>query len=422
MRVFFQLTWESIIIAYQEIVNNKLRAFLSLLGITIGIFCIISVMTAVDSLELNIRKSFEKLGDNVMYVEKFSWAEGSKMAWWKYLRRPNPDYIEYQALKERLVDAEGVALLYIKQGRTAKRGQFKTENAQINAVTFDYNKIKDLQFQDGRYFSYLESQKGSNGAIIGATIAQDLFPGQNPVGKTLQVLGTEVKVIGVLKKEGEDLIGLSPDDHITLNYNFVKNYIDMERNVMGTRLAIKAKNGVDEQVLKDEVRIAMRNARGLNPIQEDNFAINEVSMFSSILSNVFVSINFAGMFIWIFSILAGGFGIANIMFVSVKERTPLIGIKKSLGAKNIYILIEFLVEAVVLCLIGGIIGLLLVYMGATLAEYLIMKYEEMEFLFTLSVRNIIIGLGISAMVGVVFGFIPAYVASRMKPVDAIRSK
>lgn len=422
MRVFLQLTWESIVIAYQEIVNNKLRAFLSLLGITIGIFCIISVMTAVDSLELNIRRSFEKLGDNVMYVEKFSWGEGSKMAWWKYLRRPNPDYQEFVALKERLVDAEGVALLYIKQGKTAKRGQFKTDNAQINAVTFDYNKIKDLQFEEGRYFSYLESQKGTNGAVIGSTIADELFPGQSAVGKTLKVLGTEVRVIGVLRKEGEDLIGLSPDDHITLNYNFVKNFIDMERNVMGTRLAIKAKDGVDEQVLKDEVRIAMRNARGLNPVQEDNFAINEVSMFSSILSSVFASINFAGMFIWIFSILAGGFGIANIMFVSVKERTPLIGIKKSLGAKNIYILIEFLVEAVVLCLIGGAIGLVLVFIGAKMAEYLILKYEEMEFLFPLSLGNITIGLSISAIVGVVFGFIPAFIASRMKPVDAIRSK
>lgn len=421
MKVFLRLTWESVIIAYQEILNNKLRAFLSLLGITIGIFCIISVLTAVDSLEMNIRTSFQKLGDDVIYVEKFSWGEDPRMSWWKYLRRPSPTYKEFEKLKQELKGAEGVNMMFTIGNRLVKQDKFQFKGALVNAVTFDYNKIKSLEFEQGRYFSYLESQKGSNGAIIGSKIVDEVFPGMQPMGKTIKVLGTDVKVIGVLKKEGEDVIGMSSDDNILLNYNFVKNYVDMEGNMMGARIAVKANEDADMMVLKDDIRVLMRAARGLNPIQDDNFAINEMSMFSGILNQVFGAINFAGMFIWIFSILAGGFGIANIMFVSVKERTAIIGIKKSLGAKNIYILIEFLVEAVVLCIIGGVIGLVMVYAGTLLAEYLIRTYEGMEFAFTMTIKNVMIGLGISAGVGIVFGFIPAYVASRMKPVDAIRS-
>lgn len=422
MKVFLRLTWESIVIAYQEIVNNKLRAFLSLLGITIGIFCIVSVLTAVDSLEMNVRSSFQKLGDDVMYIEKFSWGEDPRMSWWKYLRRPSPTYKEFEKLKKELKGAEGVTMMFTINNRLVKQGRFQYKNAMAIAVTYDYNKIKNLEFEQGRYFSYLESQNGSDGAVIGSKIAEELFPGQQPLGKTIKILGTQVKVIGVLEQEGEDVIGLSADDNVILNYNFVKNYLDMESNMMGTRIAVKAAPNADPTVLKDNIQVLMRAARRLNPVQDNNFSINEMSMFSSILDRVFGVINVAGMMVWIFSILAGGFGIANIMFVSVKERTPLIGIKKSLGAKNIYILIEFLVEAIVLCLIGGVIGLAMVYVGAKVAEYLILTYENMEFAFTLTIKNIVVGLGISAIVGIVFGFIPAWVASRMKPVDAIRSK
>lgn len=422
MQVFLRLIKESILSALHEIVNNKLRAFLSLLGITIGIFCIITVFTAVDSLEINVRQSFQKLGDDVLYVEKFPWSEDPRMSWWKYLRRPAPTYEEFQALKAEVADAEGVCMMFTLSNKTAKRNQYIFESAVVNAVTYDYSHIKDLQFEQGRYFSYLETQNGSDGAILGSRIASELFPYGNAVGQQIKVLGTELTIIGVLAKEGEDIIGLSADDNIIVNYNFLKRYIDMESNLMGTRIAIKTAEGANIEYIKDEIRIVMRSTRRLNPIQKDDFAINELSLFSGILTKVFGAINFAGMFIWIFSILAGGFGIANIMFVSVKERTNLIGIKKALGAKRFYILTEFLVEAIVLCLIGGGIGLVLVYVGTIVAEYLIAVYEDMAFTFILTWQNTLIGLAISVGVGILFGFIPAYVASRMKPVDAIRSK
>lgn len=421
MRIFIRLARESVIIAVQELVNNKLRTFLSLLGITIGIFCVISVFTAVDSLAINIRDSFNKLGEDIYYVEKFSWGENPRMSWWKYMRRPSPTHSESVKLKERLSDVEAVTIMFTIPNRLAKAGKESMDDAVLNAVTYDYHLIKDLNFKSGRYFSFAEMQMGSNGAIIGDEVAKTLFPGQDPLGKTIKVLGTQVEVIGVLELEGEDIIGLSADDNIILCYNFVKNYLDMENSVFGARIAIKPKPNVSRELVKDDIRVQMRAIRKLNPVQEDDFSINELSLFSNILATVFRQINLAGLLIGIFSVLVGGFGVANIMFVSVKERTPMIGIKKSLGAKNLYILIEFLVEAIILCTIGGAVGLVLVYVGSVIAEWYVRNYQEMDFSFVLTWGNVGIGIGIAVLVGLVFGFIPAWSASRMKPVDAIRA-
>lgn len=423
MRLFLKLFKESVIIAFLEVFNNRLRAFLSLLGITIGIFCIISVFTAVDSLESNVRDGLQTLGENVIYVQRFPWAEDPRSNWWKINRRPFPTEKEFRVVQEKSELAEAVVLILQTGNKVAKQGSYSVENVNVIGVTYDYHKILDFDFEDGRYFSVMEMNTGSNTAVIGALVAEELFPDQNNiVGKTISILGQDVMVAGVLKKQGEDIISSTPDDRIFIPYRFIRQYIKPRAFVADPIIAVRAGEGVTNEQMKDEVRGIMRNVRKLKPKEEDDFALNQLSSISSILSSLFSVINFAGWIIGFFSILVGGFGVANIMFVSVKERTNLIGIKKALGAKSMYILLEFLVEAIILCLLGGAIGLALVFAESFLLEWAVEKYAEMKFNFTLTTFNIMLGVGLSVIIGVISGIIPAILASRMRPVDAIRSK
>jgi len=419
MKVLFNLIKESFISAFHEIVSNKLRAFLS--GITIGIFCIVAVFTAIGSLEYNIRTSLDKIGNRVFYVEKFPWSDEVRTSWFKYMRRPNPDLKDYDALKAHVPSAEGISMMFTIN-KTVKQGGHAMK-AVVFGVSYDYYLIKDMVFSEGRYFSLGETERGANVAVIGNEVAQILFPGQrSALGNSLNVFGANVQVIGILEKEGEDVLGITSDNAVILNYNFIKKLVDLNSNFVGTRIAIKGSAAATSEEVKDEITIAMRQQRRLSPLQEANFAINELSMFNNILDAIFLSVNIAGFVIGLFSIAVGGFGVANIMFVSVKERTAIIGIKKALGARNFFILLEFLIEAVVLCLMGGVLGLLLVYALMSIGEYVILHSFEMQFTFVIAGWQIAFGLIFSAVIGIVFGFIPAYVASRMRPVDAIRSK
>lgn len=421
MKVLLHLIKESFISAFQEIANNRLRAFLSLLGITIGIFCIVSVFTAIGSLEYNVRTSLDKIGNRVLYIEKFPWSQDAKNSWFKYLRRPNPDLDDFNALKAGVPGAAGISMMFTIRKTVKHDGN--AMKANVFGVSYDYYLIKDMNFEDGRYFSVSEMERGANVAIIGREVSDILFPGSvSPVGKELNVFGADVQIIGLLEKEGEDVLGITGDDAVILNYNFVKKIVDLNSNFIGTRIIIKAAPDVTDEDLKDQVTVALRQEHRLSPLQEDDFAINEMSLITNILSSIFSIINFAGGFIGAFSILVGGFGVANIMFVSVKERTAIIGIKKALGAKNFFILLEFLIEAVVLCLLGGVLGLILVYILVTVGEYVILNTFEMDFKFIISAGQVTFGLLFSAFIGVFFGFIPAFIASRMRPVDAIRSK
>lgn len=422
MKVFLKLTKESIIIAFQEIVNNKLRAFLSLLGITIGIFCIISVFTAVDSLEKNVKTSFQKLGDNVVYIQKQPWNEDPSQNWWKYFRRPTAKYHEYKTLQDKLTTADAVSMMLYLGGKTVKNEGNSVEGVTVGCITHDYYKLRELEFEDGRYFSSMESNNGINVCFLGYEIAQELFPNTKYiVGKTVKVLGREVKVIGVLKREGDDVLGWSSDKNIFLPYAFVDRFFKLNSMWTEPFIAVKAKETVALDIMIEEVRQVMRNVRKLKPREADNFAVNQLSIITGVLNIVFGVINFAGGAIGIFSIIVGAFGIANIMFVSVKERTPIIGIKKALGAKSIFILIEFLIEAMVLCFIGGTLGLLLVWIESYVLEYLVLNFKDMEFAFNLSGRNVLLGIMLSVGVGMIAGFIPALSASRMSPVEAIRA-
>ena len=411
--LYLRLLKESLIFAIDSLIVNKLRTILSLLGITIGIFAMVSVFTMVDSLENNIRNSISSLGDNVIYVAKMPWDFDPNQAWWDYIRRPQPDLDEFKMLKKQLQNAESIAMV-LGGSTTIKYENNSIQSVESNGVTAEYNDIWNLSIERGRYITELESNSGRPVSVIGADIATTLFGNGNPIGKKIKVKGRKVEVIGVMEKEGESMMGPSNDRKILMPLQFARNFYNLRSRNSGAVIMVKAKSGAID-ALTDELTGIMRSLRKLKPKIGDNFALNKMSMISQGFDQIFGVINISGFVIGLFSILVGGFSIANIMFVSVKERTSLIGIQKSLGAKNFFILFQFLFESVFLCLIGGAVGLLLIFLGT-----LVMTYVA-NFPTTLGLNNILLGFGLSACIGIIAGIIPSYKASRLDPVEAIRA-
>ncbi|HAE14113.1 MAG: ABC transporter permease [Chitinophagales bacterium] len=418
MYVLWRAIQETFSLVAQELRNNRLRTLLSLLGVTIGILCIISVLSAVDSLRKNIDKGVAKLGSDMLYIQRWPWSfGGEEYPWWEYLKRPVMTYDEYRLLHERLSLAEGVAIESWFNSREVKYTTYSVRNVSVSAVSEDYDKVYALNFASGRYFSPMESNSGAGVALVGYEVGQKLFPpGVDPVGKYIWVLGRKVKVVGYIEKEGESLIDISQDNNILIPYNYVRRVMNMKGPNIDPVIEVKPKEGISAAEIKDEITPLLRNSRKLDPREANDFAINEVTMAADAFDSLFGVVNMVGFLIGFFSCLVGGFGIANIMFVSVKERTNIIGIKKSLGAKNYLILLEFLIEAIVLSLIGCAFGLLLVFALTQVAN------RTVNFEFVLSVQNVLFGIMLSTILGVIAGIVPAISASRMDPVDAIRSK
>jgi putative ABC transport system permease protein len=415
VHLFLRLIKESILFAWHSLLANKLRTFLSLLGITIGIFAIITVFTVVDSLEKNIRGSIESLGNNVVIVEKWPWDFGPNYPWWRYMLRPNAQINDLNAILKHAKTVEA-ATFKVDVRKTIQRFSSSVENAHVCGVSGGYENVSKFEIENGRFFTQIESDNGKNVAVIGRTIKDGLFTsGENPVGKEIKIFGRKFLVIGVVKKEGESMLGDSKDDQVMIPVNFIRNIIDVRQENNQPRLAIKAKPGVSNLQMKDELAGILRGERRLAPGIEDNFALNETSVLSKGFDGLFDVIGTIGWIIGGFSILVGGFGIANIMFVSVKERTNLIGIQKSLGAKNYFVLLQFLSEAVFLSITGGAIGLLLIWIITLFAG------DSFGMEITLSISNVVLGLTISFLIGIISGFIPAYGASQLDPVEAIRS-
>jgi putative ABC transport system permease protein len=415
MHLFLQLIKESVLFAWHSLVGNKLRTFLSLLGITIGIFAIITVFTVVDSLEKNIRGSIESLGNNVVMVQKWPWAFGPDYPWWKYMLRPTAQVGDLEAIlkKSKCADA---AMFEVDVRKTIQRFSSSIERAHVCGVSADYNRVSNFEIDNGRFFTQMESENGKNVAVIGVTIRDGLFsPGENPLGKEVKLLGRKFMVIGVVKKQGESMLGDSKDDQVLIPLNFIRNIIDVRLENNQPSIAVKSKPGISNEQLKDELTGILRAERRLQPETEDNFALNETSVLSKGFDGLFDVIGTVGWIIGGFSILVGGFGIANIMFVSVKERTNLIGIQKSLGAKNYFVLLQFLSEAVFLSLTGGALGLFFIWLITLFAG------DAFGMEITLTMANVVLGLTISFLIGIISGFVPAYGASQLDPVEAIRS-
>jgi putative ABC transport system permease protein len=404
---------ESFLFAFGSVAVNKLRTFLSLFGITIGIVSIISVFTVFDWMESSIRTSIESLGDNTIYVEKWPWTGDSEIKWWDMLKWPPPSMDDYEAVLRRSTSAEAVCYT-VGAGVNIKFRGNAVSDTYVIAATQDFENVRTLEIEKGRYFTQSESASGKAVTIIGAELADKLFDDIDPMGREITVAGYKTRVIGVFKKEGKG--GLSDsgmDETLLLPLNFSKQFVNFRNPFLNSDIMIRGREGVSVQQLTDEVIMILRAARRLGPGVENNFSINQASQITSTLEPVFRGINIAGWIIGGFSILVGGFGIANIMFVSVRERTSQIGIQMALGAKRRWILLQFLTESVLLSVTGGIVGLLLVFTGTLFVNYF----------FTLGMfltaGNILLAIAISGTIGVIAGFAPASAASRMNPVEAI---
>ncbi len=414
MLVYFRLLSESFGFAMNALRNNKLRTLLSLLGVTIGIFSIIAVLAAVDSLDKKIKKDLSSLDKNTIYLMNRSFGP-SDIPQWKREQFPNVKYDEYVYMKGAMDDTEQMGYQIFTKRETIKYESKTVSDVNIVPVSYEFIDIQGLEFEKGRFYNESEANSASAVIVIGDEIAKSLFDDEDPIGKKVRLYGQRFTVIGVIKKQGAGLFGDSNDTSAFVPVNFVRQlYGDNNKSLVNV-IIFKPQKGIDMEAYKAQITQKIRNLRGLKSGEIDNFFINVFSGFTDFIDGIIGKMNLVGWIISGFSLLVGGFGIANIMFVSVKERTNLIGIQKSLGAKNRFILFQFLFEAIILSVIGGIIGLLMVWLIAMVLT------KVLDFEFVLGIGNIILGTGLAAIIGLISGILPAIAASKLDPVEAIRT-
>ena len=397
-----------------ELWKAKLRTFLSLFGITIGIFCIIGVLTTVNSLETNLQSEIKSLGTNTIYVDKWQYSAGADYPFWKYVKRPVPRYEELAEIKERTATAK-YAAFKISTAANVEGGENVAQRVRIYGISEDFTRIQPVDIQLGRTLTDAEYNRGSNAVVIGNTLAQNLFgEAELALQKTVTVRGQRSLVVGVMKKKGTQLIGgWGFDDAVLMPYKFARTIMD-ERKA-DPLILVQGIDGINSKVLQDDLKGTMRAVRKLSPREDDNFALNDVNDFSETLSEVFVNVNLGGWIIGALSFIVGIFGVANIMFVTVTERRAQIGLKKAIGAKKNSIITEFLLESAFLCIIGGMIGLLLIFILTKVAT------AVLDFPIFLSPPIIGLAIFICIVAGIAAGIIPAARAAKLDPVVAIRS-
>lgn len=414
MLVYLRLFKESLSFAINALRNNKLRTFLSLIGVTVGIFSIIAVLAAVDSLSKSIKGQLAGIDKNTTYVSRFSFGP-TDVPRWERENFPQTGSEDFEFIRRNVPDIEASAFAIVGGFQTIKFQDNTVTNVQVTPVSNEIYDIDNLKLYKGRFYNETESNHGAPVIVLGYNLAKNVFENVEPIGKVIRVYGRKLTVIGVLEKFG----GLnmdSPDEKAFVPTNFARRFMNIGSKGALTMIMIKPKKGVDiaafEQVLKQKYR----RFRGLKDGDIDNFFITKLSGFTDLIDGIIGSMNMIGWIISGFSLLVGGFGIANIMFVSVKERTNLIGIQKAMGAKNRFILFQFLFEAIILAVIGGIVGLILVWMGTIIGNHLVDDFE-----FILSLKNMFLGFSVSTLIGLMAGILPATSAAKLDPVEAIRS-
>lgn len=411
--LWLRLLRESFLFAWWAIWSNKLRTFLSLLGVMVGIFMISAVFAVVDSLEDNLKDTFNMLDEDVLFVQKWPWATGGDYPWWKYMSRREPSLGDMELLGERLGLASAVA--YQTGGQfTLEAGNNVMPGASFGAVTYDYNRVVTLDIDAGRYFSELESQAGRPVAIIGHEVAMQLFGQHDAIGKRFEIKGQRLDVIGVFAQQGASVVSDGFDQLVMAPVGFGSRLINLDR--ADGSIMVKAAPGVSLDALRDEILQHFRPIRGLRPSEEDDFSINQMDMLTAIIETVFDQVEIGGWFIAIFAILVGCFSVANIMFVSVRERTRIIGVQKAIGAKRSFILTQFLFEAVALCIFGALFALAAI-------ELLVFVVNSLDLGFVLGIRpgRILVALAVAVASGLIAGMAPASRAARMEPVEAMRN-
>ena len=415
MILYLRLLKESFYFAISALTNNKLRTILSLLGVTIGIFSIIAVLAAVDSLDKKIKGDLSSLDKNTIYLVRFSFGPTEVPAW-KREQFPNVTFDEYEFLRRNMSDIDKISFNLFTRNENIKFEDRNVSSVRVTPTTNEYEYIDGIKIQHGRFFNEAESNSGTQVIVLGHDVAEGLFDdNQKAIGKRVRLYGQRFTVIGVTEKQGFSTFGDSRDNAVFIPVNFIRRLYGENSKMLTPAIIIKPKKNIDMKGFQEELKQRVRNYRGVKPGDIDNFFINILSGFTDFIDNIIGQLNLIGWIISGFSLLVGGFGIANIMFVSVKERTNLIGIQKSLGAKNRFILFQFLFEAVILSLIGGVIGLFFVWITA------ITMTKVLDFEFVLSIGNMLLGSSLAAFIGLISGIIPAISASKLDPVEAIRT-
>jgi putative ABC transport system permease protein len=412
------ILWNSFKMALQELKVNKLRTFLSLFGITIGIFCIIGVLATIDSLQTKIKSDLSSFGNNTIYIDKWSYGGGGgegDYPWWKYMKRPSMKVSEMETIQKKSYLASNIAF-FVSSTQSFTYEENILKGISMYGITNDFNKIQVFNIGYGRYFKDTDFERGVPSGVIGYEVASELFgKPEKALGKIVSYRGRRLAVIGIIEKQGSSMIGgFDYDKSCIVTYNYFASVFNPDNS--SPYIMVQAKPGIPSKALQDELNGVMRQLRKLSPTQEDNFTCNDVAQFKDQIESVFGSINKGGWAIAGLSLIVGAFGVANIMFVTVRERTSQIGLKKAIGARSSTILYEFLLESAFLCIIGGLVGLFLVWILALALS------AVLPFAITIAPSIIFLALSICIILGVIAGIIPASIASKMNPVDAIRSK
>lgn len=414
MLLYLRLFKESFLFANNELRNNKLRTFLSLIGVTVGIFSIIAVLAAVDSLDQSIKGQLSGIDKNTMYITRFPFGP-TEVPRWQRENFPQTGYDDFEFIRRNVPDIQASAFALMGSNQTIRYQDRTLENINTTPVSNEIYEIDNLKLSKGRFYNETESNIGASVIVMGYDLAENLFQNEEPIGKVVRVYGRKLTVIGVLEKFG----GLnmdSPDDRAFVPANFARHFMNTNKNGSLTMIILKPKKGIDINGFEEVLKQKYRRYRGLKPDEIDNFFVNKLSSFTDLIDGIISTMNMIGWIISGFSLLVGGFGVANIMFVSVKERTNLIGIQKAMGAKKRFILFQFLFEAVILAVIGGFVGLLLVWIGTLIGSSMAGDFE-----FVLSFKNVLLGFSVSTVIGLIAGILPASSAAKLDPVEAIRT-
>lgn len=415
MKKVLEILGNSFKLAMLELKNNKLRTTLSLLGVTFGIFCIIGVLATVNSLETNIQNDIEALGSNTIYIDKWDYSGGPDYPWWKYVNRPEPRYEEMKMLKATTPLIDKICFILDTRSNIETEANL-IERINIYGPTEGFPEIQPFDLAAGRYFTPSELEQGAPTAVMGFTNAELLFGrADKAIGQVIKIKDQKLTVIGVIKKQGKGIMGgWEFDESAIIPYEYFKTIF--KEKWSSPKIMAQGMPGISDEAFRDELKGKMRNVRRLSPKEEDDFTLNSVKDFSKAVSGFFANVSLGGWFIGLLSLIVGAFSIANIMFVTVRERTSIIGLKKAIGAKKKTILAEFLLESSFICLLGGIIGLLMVF-GLTFLLTSLFKFPVF-----ISFKILGLALSICVAIGILAGIIPASIAARLDPVVAIRSK
>lgn len=409
MRRFVFEIVEGVRIAGQAIWANKLRSVLTTLGIVIGIASVTGMATVINGIEASFQQSLSSLGSNVLYVQV--WPQGRTNQWWKYINRPEIDPALADAISRRSRYAEAT-MAEVDEGYPVSRRDRSLEGVETNGVGSAYPRIQSVELQRGRFFSRDEARSARSVVVLGATVADELFPVVSPLGKELRVGGREFAVIGVLQKQGGGLFGGGLDGEILIPFQtFEAQWGVRDQNV---EVSVKIAPSASMPQAETEIIGITRVERGLGPTEENNFEVVQRSDVEEELAPVRTGIYGVGIFLTALALVVGGIGVMNIMFVSVKERTKEIGIRKAVGAKKRTILLQFLVEAVIICLIGGAIGV------AVSAGIAAVVRSTLGVAASLPLSTVALAFGICTAVGIGFGLVPAWTGAQAEPVEALR--